>query len=228
MVDRAPDLLLVAHGTASEAGTATTRRLRDAVAAQRPEIPVRLCFLDVGCPSLVEALAQTQRPTVVVPLLLSTGFHVQTDIPAAVGDHPHVVVARHLGPHALLTDVLLDRLGETPRGSSTTVLVASGSRRPEAAGELHQAAALLGARIGAAVHVVTVGEPLADRFAALAGADSDRLRMATYLLTEGRFVDAVVDAAAAYGDVAAPLGVHPALVSLVWLRYGDAVAGHTG
>ena len=222
-----PDLLLVAHGTASEAGTRTTQRLRDAVAARRPDVSVRLCFLDVGSPSLPDALAQTRRRTVVVPLLLSTGFHVQTDIPAAVGNRHDVVVARHLGPHELLTDVLVDRLGELPAGGRT-VLVAAGSRRPEATAELTAAADLLASRTGTPVPVVTLAEPLTDRFAALAGPDRDRLRVATYLLTEGRFVDAVADAAAGFGQISAALGVHPALVSLVWLRYGDAAPALPG
>jgi sirohydrochlorin ferrochelatase len=227
-----PDLLLVAHGTASEAGTRTTHRLRDAVAAVRPEVSVRLCFLDVGNPSLTDALADTDRSTVLVPLLLSTGFHVQTDIPAAVAGHRHVVVARHLGPHELLTDVLVDRLGEgladSREADAQTVLAASGSRRPEAATELAEAAELLATRIGAAVRVVTVGEPLADRFAAMAGAERRPLHVATYLLTEGRFVDAVAAAASGLGAVSPPLGVHPALVSLVWLRYGDAALALRG
>jgi sirohydrochlorin ferrochelatase len=48
------------------------------------------------------------------------------------------------------------------------------------------------------------------------------VRVATYLLTEGQFVDSLRAAADGLGTVADPLGVHPALVRLVWQRF-DAV-----
>src|SRR4051812_9619976 len=98
-------LLAVAHGTASPDGAATTARLLDAVRAARPDVAVDLCFLDVATPLLADAL--DERPTVVVPVLLSTGYHVQTDIPATTAARPNVRVARHLGPDALLVDALL-------------------------------------------------------------------------------------------------------------------------
>src|SRR4051812_42119016 len=94
----APRLLAVAHGTASPAGARTTTRLVDAVRAARPDVAVQLCFLDVVDPRLPAALAGLGDATaVVVPVLLSTGYHVRADIPAAVADHPSVRVARHLG-----------------------------------------------------------------------------------------------------------------------------------
>ncbi len=231
-----PELLLVSHGTASPAGTRATWQLREAIAAARPEVTVRLCFLDVGTPTLSDALAQSDgpsdgltdgsapaRPTVLVPLLLSTGYHVQTDIPSAVAGRAHVVIGRHLGPHELLTDVLADRLGDLRR-DARVVLAAAGSARPEAAAELQRAAELLGSRLGRAVPVLTLSEPLAERFAEMAGTGHTPVQVATYLLTEGQFADTIAAAARGLADVAPPLGVHPALVSLVWLRYGDAVA----
>src|SRR4051812_47031522 len=115
MHDIAPRLLVVAHGTASVAGAATTARLVDAVRAVRPPVEADLCFLDVASPRLSETLAaMDERPTVVVPLLLSTGYHVQADIPSIVAPHLAVRVARHLGPHPLLVEALVDRLGTVP------------------------------------------------------------------------------------------------------------------
>ena len=55
-------LLVVAHGTASPAGSATTARLLDAIRAARPSVPVELCFLDVASPALASSL--DERPTV--------------------------------------------------------------------------------------------------------------------------------------------------------------------
>src|SRR5690242_20109424 len=105
-----PRLLVVAHGTRSAAGSATTSEVVAAVARARPGLQVDLCFLDVVQPTLTQALDATAATTVVVPLLLSTGYHVRQDIPAAVSGRAQVRVARHLGPHPLLADALADRL----------------------------------------------------------------------------------------------------------------------
>lgn len=213
-----PRLLAVAHGTASAAGAATTEGLVRAIRAARPGVTVDLCFLDVVEPRLTGVL--DDRPTVVVPLLLSTGYHVQTDIPAAVAAHPNVRVARHLGPHPLLIDALVDRLGPVgPDGS--VVLVGAGSSRPEAAAELDATGRLLGERLGRDVAVLTVGD---DVRAALAARPQPR-HVATYLLAEGQFVTTLTDAAAGLATVAAPIGTHPALVELAWLRFDQAAAG---
>jgi sirohydrochlorin ferrochelatase len=213
-----PRLLVVAHGTASPLGSATTAGLVDAVAAARPNVRVELCFLDVVAPRLPDALDDS--PTVVVPLLLSTGFHVQTDIPAVAAEYPNVRVARHLGPHRLLVDALVDRLPwAAPGPAATTILVGASSSRPEAAGELTETARLLGQRLGQSVHIVTIGPDLRSALAAL----DQPIRVATYLLAEGAFVRTLLEAAAGLGSVAAPLGVHRALVQLVWTRYDESL-----
>ena len=211
-----PRLLVVAHGTASPQGSATTARLVDAIRTARPHIAVELCFLDVVTPRLGDVL--DDRATVAVPLLLSTGYHVQTDIPAAVAPFPAVRVSRHLGPDPLLVDVLLDRLPAPPATGGSVALVGAGSSRPEAGEELAAMGALLGARLGSAVRVLTLGE---DVHAALEQLPAP-IRVATYLLTEGRFVTSVRAAADGIAAVADPLGVHPALVRLVWQRYDEA------
>jgi sirohydrochlorin ferrochelatase len=211
-----PRLLAVAHGTASADGSATTGRLVDAIRTARPGTSVDLCFLDVVAPRLSDVL--DDRPTVVVPLLLSTGYHVQTDIPAAVADYPSVRVARHLGPDPLLVDVLLDRLPGEPAGGSV-VLVGAGSTRPQAADELVEMAALLGHRVGSAIPALTLGSDVRAELEKLVAP----VRIATYLLAEGRFVTSLRAAADGVARVAEPLGVHPALVRLAWQRYDEAI-----
>nr|BFE72650.1 hypothetical protein GCM10020092_059510 [Actinoplanes digitatis] len=79
-----PVLLAVAHGTRSAAGQAQIRDLVDRVACRRPDVDVRLAFADVQHPRVGEAI---QGPdTVVVPLLLSSGYHVRVDIAEAVAE----------------------------------------------------------------------------------------------------------------------------------------------
>jgi sirohydrochlorin ferrochelatase len=224
MHETVPRLLVVAHGTASPTGSATTARLVDAVRAARPDRVVDLAFLDVVEPRLPDVL--DDRLTVLVPLLLSTGYHVRSDIPAAVSGRPNVHIARHLGPHPLLVEALADRLAELPAAdgaavdrtpSARTVLVGAGSSRPEADAELAEAGRLLAARLGRPVEVHTMAEDLPRVLRAGGSA-----RVATYLLAEGRFVDTLRAAADGWGVVAAPIGVHPALVRLVWTRYDEA------
>jgi sirohydrochlorin ferrochelatase len=213
-----PRLLVVAHGTASRTGSDTTARLVEDIAAARPDVTVDLCFLDVVEPRLTDVL--DGRPTILVPLLLSTGYHVQCDIPAAAAAHPSIRVARHLGPHPLLVDALVDRLGPVaPDGS--VLLVGAGSSRPEAAAELAETGRLLGARLGREVPVRTVAE---DVRSALATQSPPR-HVATYLLAEGQFVTTLHAAAAGLAAVAEPIGTHPALVELVWLRFDQAASG---
>ncbi len=211
MHDTAPRLLVVAHGTASPTGSATTARLVDLIRASRAAIRVDLCFLDVVEPRLSAVL--DERPTVVVPLLLSTGYHVQSDIRSALADHPQARAARHLGPHPLLVDALLDRL---PDGDGQPVLVGAGSSRAEARAELDETARLLGERLGRAVPAFTMADDLRAEFGRRAP-----VRVATYLLAEGQFVDTLRAAAEELGSVAPPIGVHPALIELVWQRYNE-------
>jgi sirohydrochlorin ferrochelatase len=215
-----PSLLVAAHGTASRVGSETTAGLVAAIAAARPGVAVSLCFLDVAEPRLADALVAHPASTVVVPLLLSSGFHVLTDIPAVVAGHPQVLVARHLGADPLVVDALVARLSEV-RGSSaaaTTVLVAAGSRNPAAAADVARAAQQLGERLGRPVSALALGDGVRAALTGLAAP----VEVATYLLAEGQFADNLRVAAAGLATVADPIGVHPALIALVLARYDEA------
>jgi sirohydrochlorin ferrochelatase len=111
---------------------------------------------------------------------------------------------------------LADRLGAVGPDDAV-VLAGAGSSRPEAADELAEMARLLGARLGRKVSLVTLGENVRAVFRAL----SRPIRVATYLIAEGQFVTALNAAAAGLGEVAPPIGVHPALVRLAWQRYTE-------
>jgi sirohydrochlorin ferrochelatase len=207
-------LLIAAHGTRSEAGAATTTALAKAVAAARSDVPVSLCFLDVAEPSLLTALDGLRRQhVVVVPLLLSAGYHVTSDIPAVVAGRDNVQVAGHLGPDPAVIAAVADRLAETA-GVGPVLLAAIASSRSSARAEVDQAAEVLGARIGRGVRVLELGSDIpADVEAPFA--------VATYLLAEGGFLDDLRARVAGRGVVADPIGLHPALVELVWTRYDE-------
>jgi sirohydrochlorin ferrochelatase len=211
-------LLLAAHGTRSPAGSATTRALAAAVAAARPDVPVALCFLDVAEPSLAAALDEhSDTDVTVVPLLLSAGYHVTTDIPAVVAGRAKVRVARHLGPDPAVVHAVAARLSEaggTGRGS--TVLAVIDSSRASAHAEIASAAEALAALLHRPVDVLPLNSAVGETIAGL----PQPVEVAVYLLAEGGFLDLV--RAAGPAVVADPIGGHPALIDLVWARYDEA------
>jgi sirohydrochlorin ferrochelatase len=219
-------LLVAAHGTKSAEGLATTTDLVSAVAAERPDVPVELCFLDVAEPSLTAALdGLGDAEVVVVPLLLSAGYHVQTDIPAVVAGRPGVRVAGHLGPDPAMIAAVADRLAEVDDcTAATTVLAAIGSSRPSAQDEVAVAAAALASRLGRPVSVLPLDAGTRTAIAGLAAP----VAVASYLLAPGGFLDVLREAVGGRGRVAAPIGVHPALVRLVWERYDGVVRTNGG
>ena len=116
-------------------GSATTSKLIDAVRAARPDVAGRpgvSTWQRLGCRTHWPSAA-TRRRWCTAPA--STGYHVQSDIPAAVAPYPQVRVARRPRPHPLLVDALVERLEQaSPDGA--VVLVGAGSTRREAADEL--------------------------------------------------------------------------------------------
>jgi sirohydrochlorin ferrochelatase len=214
-------LLAAAHGTRSATGTATTRELVSLVAARRPSVRVELCFLDVRSPRLRDAATAVDGPIVVVPLLLSSGYHVVSDIPAAIADHPSVTATRPIGPDPRLTELLVARLAAVGGCTADVVALAvSPSKYPAAAADVATVAHGLSGRLDRPVEVVTVGPDLADRLYALRSGGR-RLAVCQYLLAEGHFADAVHRAAPTEVPVAAPFGADPVIADLILRRYDD-------
>ncbi len=183
-------------------------------------------------PDIATALAAlpAERPVVLVPLLLSVGYHATVDIPAAVRPYPSVRHAAVLGPDRLLAHALADRLAEAGwRSADAVVLAAAGSSDPAALDAVRQQADLLAAELTARSAVqakVTVGfgsaaaPHVAAAVSAARAAGARRVAVAPYLLAPGFFAARLADAGADL--VAAPLGAHPAVVDLVLQRYDQA------
>jgi sirohydrochlorin ferrochelatase len=140
---------------------------------------------------------------------------VHTDLPAIVAGRPQVHVARHLGPDPTLVRAVAERLseagGDSPDGS--VLMAAIASSRSSARAEVDLASGLLAAELGREVVVLALGgEPEFP---------SGPFAVAAYLLAEGGFLATLRENVGRRGVVAAPIGVHPALVSLVWARYDE-------
>jgi len=223
----APVLVGCSHGTDSVPGRAAIASILEDVALARPGLDVREAFVDVQQPEVdaVVAGAVGSAPAVVVPLLLSVGFHVKVDIHGAV-DRPGAAAARPLGPDPLLVEILADRLsaaGLAP--DDAVVLAAAGSTDPEAADAVRVVVAALAAHLG---RPVTVGygagaHPRVAQAVAAARAElgpGGRVVVASYLLAPGFFLDRVLEAGAdVVTDALAP---DPRLATIVLDRY-DAV-----
>ncbi|GAA2791959.1 CbiX/SirB N-terminal domain-containing protein [Kitasatospora paracochleata] len=219
---RHPTLVLVAHGSRDPAAGAEIRRLLAAVRRAAPELDVRLAHLGLNAPLLPDVLDALTGPAVLVPLLLSRGYHVKVDIPAALAAAPHLdaVLAPPLGPDPLLTEALYARLAEAGWSGQPVVLAASGSRDPQAAADTDAQAVLLAARLGVPVrpgYVAAGGPGVAAQVAALAAEGHPEVAVAGYFTAPGDF--ARLAAAAGAGLASSPLGAHPLLARLVLDRY---------
>jgi len=161
----APVLVGCSHGTNDVAGQAAIRALLDDVRATRPDLDVREAFVDVQQPEVADVVTHAVAPrapgegpggqagqagqAVVVPLLLSTGFHVNVDITEAVSpehegrgpEHGAATAARALGPDPRLAEILADRLvAAGVRPHDAVVLAAAGSSRSGAARDVEAVA----------------------------------------------------------------------------------------
>lgn len=217
MGDRAtrPAVLLVAHGTRVAEGRATVDALTEQVRALLPWAEVSCCYVDVQHPRVAEAVAEVAagRPLVVVPLLLSRGYHVQVDVAEAVRGRVGTVVTGGLGPDPALVPVLLDRLAEAGSGpGDACVLVAAGSRLPEAAEDVERMAELLAAARPGTVSVgycAAAAPSVRDAVTAVGGPAT----VLPYLLAPGSFLGQLSGSGAT--RTAEPMRADPRLAALV-------------
>jgi sirohydrochlorin ferrochelatase len=199
-------------------------QIANALRTARPNLEVRLSWVELVDPNLPTALAAVpaDHRVVVVPLLLSPGYHDRVDIPAAIrSTRPDAVQAAVLGPDPLLAGALADRLAEAGRQpGDAVVLAAAGSSDPEAIAAVHTQAALLAADLDVPVTAAFGSTAQPDVRSAVAAARPGRVAIAPYLLAPGFFTERLAEAGA--DVVAAALGAHPAVVTLALRRYDEA------
>jgi len=208
-------LVLAAHGSADPQFDAVVRALATIVVGQRPDLDVRVGYLDHGPPDLTSV---SRAGAVIVPLLLTRGFHVSTDIPHQA---PGCVVTSSVGPDPRVTAVLVSRLRDAGwSGQQPVVLAAAGSKDPTSLADVHRTAGRLGEALNVDVRAafLSAGEP---RFA-----DLEAAAVATYLLAPGYFADLVAAGGAAI--VGAPLGADPVLAQIIIDRYDTATGASIG
>jgi sirohydrochlorin ferrochelatase len=215
-----PTLVAVAHGSRDPAAKAAIAELAREVTRFAPVIDVRVAFIQHAEPSLDDELSAAGGNAVVVPLLLSAGYHLSTDI-AGAASAAGVRVAGPLGPDTLLVTALAGRLTEAgvPAGTPV-VLAAAGSADPAAQRDAARQAELLAERLEVpvtAAFLSAAAPTVPEAVAALAGRTGQEVAIAAYLLAPGHFHDQLRAAGARW--VTKPLGGHPAMAGLVIDRY---------
>jgi len=210
----------------------------DEVRRRRPDLDVRLSFLDLSAPRLPDVLAAVRadghRRAVVVPLLLGRAFHADVDVPRAVchGGRPglEVTVADVLGDDPRLGDVALRRLADVldgPRGRFGVVLAGAGSSNPRANAAVAAVVDGWTRRFGwpgIAAFAAAAEPTVPQAVAALRARGARRVAVASWFLAPGLLPDQVERAARAAGAaVAAPLGADPDVAEVLLDRYRAAL-----
>ncbi len=215
-----PALVAVAHGSRNPAAADVVRKLARQIGRLAPMLEVRVAFLGHAEPSLPAQLDAAGSGTVIVPLLLSSGYHLAADITQAATS-AGARIAAPLGPDQLLLTALTARLAEAgvPDGTPV-VLAAAGSSDPAAITDVEGQAALLAAALDVpvvAAYLSAATPTVARAVAQLREQAGKPVAVASYLLAPGHFQDQLSGCGADW--VTDPLGGHPALAGLVIDRY---------
>lgn len=220
---RRAHLVLALHGTRSAAGQQVASDLVLAVAARLPGVEVHLGWADVLTPTLTQTLTAV-GDAVVVPGFLTAGYHVTSDLPAAIqAAGGRARLAGLIGP--ALVEAVADRLQAAGGPGDAVVLAAAGSMRPRSVAEVTDAARLLSGLVGRPVVAgfLTAAQPsVTDAVAQLRASGHSRISIASYLLAPGVFSELLHACGA--DMVSDPIGVHPLVVEAVASAYAAVVA----
>jgi sirohydrochlorin ferrochelatase len=115
-------VVIFAHGSRVEAANEAVRRFAREVGNRSEWDAVEPAFLELGTPSLQEAVsglvARGVNRVVVVPYFLTPGIHLERDLPRIAGElcslYPgvRIDITDSLDRHPALEDIVLDRVRE--------------------------------------------------------------------------------------------------------------------
>ena len=234
-----PPLVAVAHGSRDPRAARTVDAVLARVQRRMPGSPVHVTHLDFTAPGPEATLRQLAeggiREVVVLPLLLTVGYHSRVDIPAAIAavqaDVPDLTVhyGGTLGPDALLRAGLERRLqarGIVPGDPRTAVvLAAAGSSDPEAIATITASARRWRERGWWDVvpaYASAARPTIAEAVAGLRARGAPSVAIAPYFLAPGLLPDRALPAGAdAVADV---LGPAPEVVDVVLARWRAAAS----
>lgn len=125
----AAQVVVIAHGSPDPRHSGSVSRLGQRLTSATG-FPTQVSFLEHDVPTAADTLTRPAEPdttTIVVPLLLTAGFHWHSDIPAVVA-HAGSRSVLLPPPHPVLfRDAVVDLVGS----AGHVVLASAGSSRPE-------------------------------------------------------------------------------------------------
>lgn len=222
-------LVACSHGTDSPVGRQSVEDLVALVRTHLAGTRVVQTFVDVQQPSIVEIVEREQAfdDVVVVPLLLSVGFHTAVDITQAVAPYDNVRQTEPLGTHPLIAEVLRSRLNEALEDvwqpDDRVVLAAAGSSNPAAISDVKAAARHLARLIPAPVTIgyASAAEPrIPEAVTTARSHGAGRVIAASHVLAPGYFAGIVQRSGA--DVVSAPLGVDVRIAEVIIDRFRSA------
>ncbi|MHB1923450.1 MAG: sirohydrochlorin chelatase [Acidimicrobiales bacterium] len=239
-------LLLVGHGSRSDASDAEMRALHGLVAAARPGIEVALGFLEMSDPPagpvIDRLVAAGATRVVVLPLVLFGAGHAKSDVPAIVVEarSRHAGVDIRFGSPLGLSRPLVSVLGDSLEASGAAqwplLVVARGTSDPDANGDAAKAGRLLAEWNRSQFHLVAftgvTGPSVTEAVEMTAVLGHRRLAVAFWFLCTGRLVER---ARTQLGELASRHGIdlidagyfgpRPQIVPLILERYREALDG---
>ncbi len=230
-------LVLTAHGSRDPRSGANAEAVADRLAIMRPDLDVRVAFLELNTPNFADVLAglPDSRGAVVAPLLLASAYHARLDIPRQIADAGArgIRQADVLGEDERLIAVLRERLAEvgvSPFDYDLGVMVvAIGSSNLAA----NARTAKVAARLAAGTQWAAATTAFATRPEASVARGAEQLRrrgarrlvIAPWFLAPGLITDGVSNFARENDiPIAAPLGAHRLVAETVLDRYDEALA----
>jgi sirohydrochlorin ferrochelatase len=200
--------LLVSHGSHDPRPEAAIQQLAKLLSERLPkqENLIGIATLEVNPLPLHsqitkfanQAVAQGYDRLLILPLFLLSGVHVSTDIPAevelakqAIDPKISIELKPHLGSHPqisqLLTQIIAKIQANFPTPRSSTILLAHGSRRPEARQQLAE----LAVSVGAIVAYWSASPDLEMRVRELITLGHQQIAILSYFLFSGSITDAI-------------------------------------
>lgn len=242
--DRPDTLIAVAHGSRDPRSARTVAAIVERIRRRRPDLDVRVAYLDLTAPSVDEVLDQVAseciRSAVLVPLLLGNAFHARIDLPglldAARARHPQLTLTQAdvLGDDRRLVEAVRSRIVEAgvdidDAGVGIALAAVGSSHAP--ANQRTRALAervLAGTSWTAAVTCFATAQDPNPTEALSRLSGTARIVVAPWFLAPGLLIDRVfAEVSELPGRIirAGVLGDHPLVADVVSSRYDTAVHG---
>lgn len=238
-------LVAVAHGSRDPRSAATIQRLAGVLRDLRPDLDVRVAFLDLSAPRVGDVLSAVRGAghddVVVVPLLLGRAFHARVDVPAAVAEAQQrfprlrVHVSDVLGPDRRLAATARRRLAEAGADDGDpdlgVLLGGAGSSDPGANQLVREVAQDWQRRTswtGALASFAAAADPdVPTAVQQLRARGARKFAVASWFLAPGLLPDRIArltDEHAPGSVIAEPMGADPGVAELVLQRHAEALA----